>query len=317
MFTFAAITYNHEKYILEHLESIKYQITTYGQGETFALIISDDASTDRTIDRIKGWLALNPTLFKEIEILENLQNQGITQNYLRAVRSVRTDQFKVLAGDDLYYKNDLLKVGGGSDLVFSPVIRFDREIIPDADLILLMMMRYQKPATIKKLLEYHNFIYAPGVIIKRSIAQGEGLADFLADIKWLEDYGKWYYLFHAQPDLTLSYEMKPLVLYRVNSGISTDKKHAKKTAYQQEYLRLAKAWSIKNQRFPKYLNPYRYYIELVHLRVKYLDAKLNQTLVEKLKVYEKELQGADQYLSLIRARAVEAENKAKEGENHG
>jgi hypothetical protein len=33
MFTFVTITYNHEKYIIEHLESIKYQIENFSKGK--------------------------------------------------------------------------------------------------------------------------------------------------------------------------------------------------------------------------------------------------------------------------------------------
>ena len=95
MFTFAIITYNHEKHIVEHLESIKYQIANFGQEETFSLIVSDDASNDKTICLIEKWLEQNQYLFHDVKILKSVNNQGITKNYVRAVISVASDNFKV------------------------------------------------------------------------------------------------------------------------------------------------------------------------------------------------------------------------------
>ena len=59
MFTFISITYNHEKYIIEHLESIKYQILQYGKNEKVCFILSDDCSTDNTLLITQQWLKIN------------------------------------------------------------------------------------------------------------------------------------------------------------------------------------------------------------------------------------------------------------------
>lgn len=305
MFTFAAITYNHQAYILEHLESIKYQILTYGQTESFALIISDDASTDGTIHQIKEWLKVNQALFQNVTILTSSVNHGITENYLRAVQSIQTDRFKVMAGDDLYYKNNILNTLREYDLVISPVIKFDSEIITKIDRITLLTMRYSNRETIKKLLECQNVIYAPGVFIKLTMAKDSGLEKFLAGIKYLEDYAKWFFLFHTKPDLSLYYEKTPMVLYRQNSGISTNKQHHGNNALEIEYQRLANDWSLKGVRLPKYINPYRYYLRFLTLKIKYVDAKLNKNLNDKIRTYEKELIGSDQYLTMIKAKAAE------------
>ena len=40
-FTFLALAYNHEKYIIEHLESIKYLVEKYGSGINCKIIIND------------------------------------------------------------------------------------------------------------------------------------------------------------------------------------------------------------------------------------------------------------------------------------
>ena len=307
MFTFATITYNHEKYILEHLESIKYQITNYGQDNEFSLIVSDDASKDATIRKIESWLSLNKSLFKQVTILTSDNNQGITKNYIRVVNSISSDCFKVLAGDDLYYKNNIFKVFWNYDLLFSPVIKFESEIMTEIDLITLLLMKYCNLSSIKRLLEYHNFIYAPGVFIKRSIAQDKDLLHFLSHIHWIEDYAKWYYLFHNKNDLTLYYEKQPLVLYRKNSGISTNARHDKNSEYASEVTRLCKEWSLKSCKYPKYINPYKYFMKFIQLKVKYFDSKVDKKMKEKIGTLTEEIQVANQYLSQIRKKAAEFE----------
>ena len=46
-FVFVTLTFNHEKYIIEHLESIKYQVENYGQKFSTKIVINDDCSSDK------------------------------------------------------------------------------------------------------------------------------------------------------------------------------------------------------------------------------------------------------------------------------
>ncbi len=303
MFTFATITYNHEKYIIEHLESIKYQISSFGQEETFSLVVSDDASTDKTIGLIESWLNYNRHLFVDVKILESEKNQGITKNYIRAVMSVESDNFKVLSGDDLYFKNNIFNIIKDFDIVISPTIGFDDEVITDIGFSKLLLMKYNDASSIKKLLEYHDLISAPGVFIKRSLAQDEGLMDFLTEIYWVEDYAKWYYLFHHKNNLKVYYEKYPHILYRDASGVSTNEFHPKRSDFKREEERLFKEWSIKSHRYPKYINPYKYYMKYLFFKLKYFDMKTDNDFIEKVNTLNSEMQNVNQYLYLIRERA--------------
>lgn len=94
------ITYNSEKYIIETLESIKRQ--TYPKIE---LIISDDCSTDKTINLIKEWLKLNQGRFINHIVVESKINTGITKNCNRGARAASGDFIKFIAGDDLLLNN--------------------------------------------------------------------------------------------------------------------------------------------------------------------------------------------------------------------
>ncbi len=50
MFTFVVTCYNQAQVVLQALESVKYQIKKFGQGQAFQLIVTDDGSTDGSPD---------------------------------------------------------------------------------------------------------------------------------------------------------------------------------------------------------------------------------------------------------------------------
>ena len=41
-FTFCVLAYNHSQFILDHLESIKFQVLNYGKNIECSLIINDE-----------------------------------------------------------------------------------------------------------------------------------------------------------------------------------------------------------------------------------------------------------------------------------
>lgn len=304
MFTFAAITYNHESVIIEHMESIKKQILHFGKGMQIYLIVSDDASTDRTLWKVQKWVDAHPDLFTDVKILRSEKNQGITKNYTRAVQAVETDCFKILAGDDLYYKNNVFNVIGDCDLVFTPPIRFQQEIIPTINWNTIFLMEYCDFKSIKKILRYSNIIDAPSVFIKRTIAQDERLIRFVSKYKWLEDAAKWHYLFNEKENLRIAYEKSPKILYRVNGGISKDNSHGKHSSYLEERKKRDKEWGLKAYRYPKYINPYRYYMLLFGGKLRYWDAKKKLIVRERVEAYFKGIEDANGYLKEIRRRSA-------------
>lgn len=105
-FTFIVLTYNHEKFILEHLESIKFLINQYGQGICFEIVIADDASKDSTVKSANEWLKANGDLFAKATVLYDGVNKGTCKNFTSAAELVTTEHCKVTAGDDVYsYEN--------------------------------------------------------------------------------------------------------------------------------------------------------------------------------------------------------------------
>jgi glycosyltransferase involved in cell wall biosynthesis len=305
MFTFAIITFNHEKYILEHLESIKYQIMMFGRDNVFKLVVSDDCSTDRTILLVKKWAETSSNLFCEVIISVSSENQGIVKNYLRAVNNIGKDNFKLLAGDDLYYKNDVTKVIEDHDMVLTPVIRFNTGIISDIDDTTMLLMQSFDWHSMKKLQRFQNILCAPGVFIKREIAQDKDLIAFVSQFKWIEDLPKWHYLLNYKKDLRVSLKRRPFVLYRVTSGISNNANHTRHIEFKKEERIISNKMDIKTFKYPKYINPYRYYCKFIKLKLKYFDAKIDEEVRSCTNGFKREMQDSPAYLSLIRQRAHE------------
>lgn len=94
------ITYNSAKYVLETLESAKAQ--TYHNIE---LIISDDCSTDNTVEICREWLENNESRFVRTELITVEKNTGIPANCNRGVKAAIGEWVKLIAGDDAIYHN--------------------------------------------------------------------------------------------------------------------------------------------------------------------------------------------------------------------
>ncbi|HEY5587810.1 MAG TPA: glycosyltransferase [Candidatus Paceibacterota bacterium] len=93
------ITYNSSKYVLETLESAKAQ--TY---QNIELIVSDDCSTDNTVEICRKWIAKNHINFIRTELITALSNKGIPTNCNCGIKVAKGDWVKLIAGDDILLK---------------------------------------------------------------------------------------------------------------------------------------------------------------------------------------------------------------------
>lgn len=89
------ITYNSAAYVLETLESAKVQ--TY---QNIELIITDDGSSDDTVEICQGWLNENQKRFVRTDLLTVSMNTGISANANRGYRAAKGEWIKGIAGDD-------------------------------------------------------------------------------------------------------------------------------------------------------------------------------------------------------------------------
>lgn len=90
---------NGEAFIADAIESVLRQ-----SAERWRLVISDDASTDATLDVVRRYLT-DP----RIELIENPVNAGLAGNWNRCIERVLTEYFMVLCQDDLLYSSHALE----------------------------------------------------------------------------------------------------------------------------------------------------------------------------------------------------------------
>ncbi|WP_242960956.1 glycosyltransferase family 2 protein [Clostridium peptidivorans] len=91
------ITYNHEKYIAEAIESFLMQKTNFD----FEILIHDDASTDRTADIIRDYEKKYPHIIKAIYQTENQYSKGVRVFSLNANRA-EGKYIAICEGDDYW-----------------------------------------------------------------------------------------------------------------------------------------------------------------------------------------------------------------------
>jgi GT2 family glycosyltransferase len=90
------LAYNSAQYITETLESIKAQ--TYRNIE---LIITDDCSSDSTINICNSWIKRNAANFTATEFITTQNNSGIPANCNRGAKIAKGVWLKFLAADDV------------------------------------------------------------------------------------------------------------------------------------------------------------------------------------------------------------------------
>ncbi len=90
------VAYNSSLTIIETLESAKSQF--YSNIE---LIVSDDCSTDNTVELCRVWIEANKERFVRTQVLTCASNSGISQNLNRGIKASSGEWVKLIAGDDV------------------------------------------------------------------------------------------------------------------------------------------------------------------------------------------------------------------------
>lgn len=95
------VTYNHEEYIRQALDSVMMQKTDFD----FEIVVADDHSQDSTLAIIEECAAGN----HDLRVLPSERNVGITRNYQRGFAACRGEYIAVLEGDDVWISPTKLK----------------------------------------------------------------------------------------------------------------------------------------------------------------------------------------------------------------
>lgn len=193
-FTFIVITYNHEKYILEHLESIKYQVSNFGKDIACNIIIADDGSKDKTVELVKFWFVENSDLFNDVKIIADGLNRGTCKNLSLSLKYLETDKCKLTAGDDVYSCENLFvefdKIADVDILSGLPINLIDGKIIDSK----FDIFNFYATNIIYKNLDYKerlkkiNFFNAPSIIYNLEALKNNDVINFMEKFLVTEDY---------------------------------------------------------------------------------------------------------------------------------
>lgn len=262
-FCFITVTYNHEKYILENLESIKYQVINYGHDKTIQFILSDDNSMDSTVKIVEKWIEINKEIFDNYKIIKRNQNVGTTKNMYESIKLANAKQIKLLSGDDLYYKNNVFEIES-VDFLISPVIFFkDGKAQLKSNIYYERLCKYngiKLYSKTKRILSLGQYITTPGIFLSNKFIKNENLWMFVCKYKYIEDIAEWYYIFNIyNQEFDIEIVSKPYVIYREGEGLTSSIFSNDNNPVYKEWCSIREEIKTSGSMVPKIFNPFIYF----------------------------------------------------------
>ncbi len=237
MFTFIVTCYQQADMIPLALESVRYQIERYGQGQSFQLIVTDDGSTDGSRDVIRRWTEKNRRLFAEADLLFQEENAGICQNYVDALRHVRGERFIVLNGDDLFSSHSVFAFTdrlAEYDIVTSAAAKFTGSGKPVHARHTVLEMVLQNFITGKSL---HNAVKLGcpimGYAIYRKSLLTEDIFDFILRFRTVNDRACFQKILD-QNAVKTCYINRPIILCRISENSISNFNSPSRILHNQE-----------------------------------------------------------------------------------
>lgn len=261
------VSYNAEKYIVETLESIKKQ--TYSPIE---LIITDDASNDKTLEIVRAWVADNKSFFAENRIIANDINRGTVFNCNSGIKESKGVYIKMIAADDILdkdsIKNSVYYQEKYTDaIVIGKIIPFGenksqvrliKEKAERGYLILKQNQQIQK----KEMLRC-NYIYGPsGSFFRREIYEKVGMYDERFPL--MEDYPYLIRLMEKNYQFRICNYIS--AYYRVTGNSVSNGSNKLFDKNQYDYWNQEKKYIIRRNRL--YLLYYEQWIQFKQIQIK-------------------------------------------------
>ena len=312
-FTFCILSYNQRNCIVYQLESIKYLIDNYGNDVCCKFILADDASKDDTVKVVKQWLNQNEKLFDDVDIMVNDENKGTVNNFCRAINAITTENFKILAGDDLYTSNNVFECFDHSDFYISPTIHFTGETVTSCqtDKFYNYLLSFgDNKDEIRRFIErqykYSTGIEAPGMFFRKEPIDGM-LESIFKGFKWIDDTPLVNYII-SLPTTNVKILEKPYVMYRIDSGVSHNKTSTLYIEYEKEKEMLDKTVHVRRRNVPHCFNPYQYirFMDIIHSQ---FNGIVHNDYIDKLRknnhLYSLEIEKSKKHLLYIMNRAYD------------
>ena len=245
------LTYNSSEYIIETLDSIKNQ-----NYQNIELIISDDCSFDNTVILCTQWINLNRDRFVRVELIESLQNQGVTKNCNKAVRACCGEWVKPLGGDDALHFDciskyvDYIRNNPDMQIFHSGLLMYKEKF--DAECFIHGWGYCNHPMYSSnissnqqyKFCLYGCFVNTPAIVVKKTLYVTVGYYD--EEIRDVEDWP--FYLKVTKLGIKIYYLNEYPIKYRVRAISLFNEKRVDKL-FNQRYIREKKIYQ-------KYIYPY-------------------------------------------------------------
>lgn len=288
-YVFGILTYHQEQYIVETLESIKYQKIEYGKDLDVSLIITDDASKDRTVPVLTEWIQKNRSYFKNVDVIVNEKNQGIVPNFCKIVQMVDTEKeyLKIIAGDDLIsHKNVFAEYDDLNDRKLKTYFRVElcegKISYREKYLIEFYYHMTHNQAGRAYNLKYFKrgrYLHTPSTLYTKQLFLDAACEKNLEGYRLYEDDPMWYSMIKNIKDLEIEFVPQGMVLYRMhNQSVS----NAPNPIFQKDKNRLREQYLAETKGLeklyllirkycsglPMYLNLSLYIDKLVNIRRK-------------------------------------------------
>ncbi len=222
------ITYNSSEFVVETLESVYKQ-----DYPNIELIVSDDCSSDDTLEKVQQWISEFGHKFTKVEVLTTGKNTGITANCSRTLQQTSGEWIKFIAGDDILYPHAISSVISfvrrkkkeDVALVVSSVRVFEGH----PDNLLYIWPTFKISDDIHEQLKREligGYIKSPGVFMKRAAMLK--LGGFNPRYPMLEDDPMWIkcltngYKFYFNNEVLVGYRIHPNA---TSNGSCIPKKH--------------------------------------------------------------------------------------------
>lgn len=280
----SVITYNSSKTVLETLESIKAQ--TY---QNLELIVSDDCSTDNTVEICRNWIEQNKDRFVRTELLTVDKNTGVAGNCNRAEAACQGEWVKGIAGDDILVEDciescvDYVNSCQDVAFLFGKLSAFgeNKEFVRDKERGFEYSFFSLTPKQqLDKLMMDGNVLPAPAFFYNRK-KYNELHQDNDTRIPLIEDWPMWINM--LEKGARFDFIDKVIVLYRIG-GISTQTYMSK-----NYFLSLRMMW---------FLYQYPYWVKKFGENV-----TINETIRQEYVYYCSYVDCEKKYLKVIESRA--------------
>lgn len=277
LISICVITYNSSKFVVETLESAKSQ--TYNNIE---LIISDDCSTDNTVEICKEWIKNNEGRFKRTELITVEKNTGVPANCNRGIKAAHSKWLKLIAGDDLLMPNcielgvNFISLNPDTKIFASKAILFNNEngIDKGAYCNSENMSFFSELNTSKmqfNLLKKSNVILAPTVFISKKLwIENSG---FDEGFLFMEDFPFW--IKTLKKGIKIDFMNSITVAYRYHSdSISKYEQNKLFNAFYIKDYQFRRTY-MKNDYTPiEFFNiSYAYYVKILFDKLKWNNKK--------------------------------------------